>query len=140
MASKHLSFRMPAEVFERLERQGRRSGRKRPDLITTYIDEGLCMEEHPGIVFRSGPAGRRPALVGGPDVWAVIRVINNVEGRGEEAITQAAKWFGMRREGVETAVRYYAHYKDEIDEWITRLDDEARRERALWEQRQQALA
>jgi hypothetical protein len=26
------------------------------------IDEGLRMEDHPGIVFRDGPAGRRAAL------------------------------------------------------------------------------
>lgn len=27
------------------------------------------MDEHPGIVFRSGPAGRRAGLAGGPDIW-----------------------------------------------------------------------
>jgi hypothetical protein len=31
------------------------------------------MNAHPGIVCRDGPAGRRPGVVGGPDVWEVIQ-------------------------------------------------------------------
>src|SRR5580704_12634931 len=41
------------------------------------VDEALRMAEHPGIIFRSGPTGRRAALVGGPDVWEVIRAIKS---------------------------------------------------------------
>lgn len=36
-------------------------------------DEALRMSEHPGIVFRPGPTGRRAGLVADPDVWKVIR-------------------------------------------------------------------
>ena len=36
------------------------------------VDEGLRMHEHPGVMFREGPSGRRACLVGGPDVWEVI--------------------------------------------------------------------
>ncbi|HJQ42001.1 MAG TPA: hypothetical protein VJ831_02855, partial [Jatrophihabitantaceae bacterium] len=38
-----------------------------------FVDEGLRMEEHPGVVFRDGPTGRRAVLIGGPDVRDVIR-------------------------------------------------------------------
>ena len=31
------------------------------------VDEALRMAEHPGVIFRSGPTGRRAALAGGPD-------------------------------------------------------------------------
>ena len=41
------------------------------------VDEALRMAEHPGIIFRSGPTGRRAALAGGPDVREVIRAIKS---------------------------------------------------------------
>src|ERR1700737_2084300 len=41
------------------------------------VDEGLRMAEHPGVVFRDGPTGRRAGLVGGPDVWEVIRAVKS---------------------------------------------------------------
>ncbi len=45
------------------------------------------MDEHPGIVFRDGPTGRRAALAGGPDVWEVIATLKGGKARGEEAIS-----------------------------------------------------
>ena len=53
------------------------------------------MEHHPGVVFRSGPAGRRPGLAGGPDVWEVVRVLLGVKTDGETAIKQAAERTGL---------------------------------------------
>jgi len=35
------------------------------------------MKEHPGVVFREGPSGRRAVLIGGPDVWEVVRVVKS---------------------------------------------------------------
>lgn len=140
MSTRHVSFRIDSAVFERLERRRRQLGRRRPELMNRYIDEGVRMDDHPGIVFRPGPAGRRAALVGGPDVWEVVRVVRNVEASGEGAIDEAASWLGLRRDEVEAAVRYYAEYTDEIDDWIARLDEEAAHARALWDRRRAALA
>jgi len=140
MATRHISSRLDADVFKRLERQGKRAGRTRAELINTYLDEGLRMEDHPGIVFRNGPAGRRPALANGPDVWEVVRVVKNTEASGDDAIREAAEWHGLRSDQVEAAVRYYADYPDEIDGWIARVDEEAEREQGAWERRRRALA
>src|SRR5207245_9311080 len=41
------------------------------------VDEGLRTTDHPGVVFRDGPTGRRAALAGGPDVWEVMRAIKS---------------------------------------------------------------
>jgi hypothetical protein len=41
------------------------------------VDEALRMSEHPGIVFRPGPTGRRAGLAGGPDVWEVVRAVKS---------------------------------------------------------------
>ncbi|MGA2830658.1 MAG: hypothetical protein ABSF03_31600, partial [Streptosporangiaceae bacterium] len=35
------------------------------------------MSEHPGIVFRAGPTGRRASLASGPDVWEAVRAIKS---------------------------------------------------------------
>lgn len=131
---------MDPRAYERLERRSRQTQRKRAELLNTYVDEGLRMEDHPGIVFRSGPVGRRPAVIGGPDVWEVIPVVKNVEGRGEAAVREAAEWLGLRVDQVAAAVGYYAEYGDEIDAWIARNEEEAERFRKAWERRQQALA
>src|SRR5580693_4937473 len=41
------------------------------------VDEALRTSEHPGIVFRPGPTGRRAGLAGGPDVWEIVRAIKS---------------------------------------------------------------
>jgi len=41
------------------------------------VDEGLRMMEHPGVIFRTGPTGRRAGLAAGPDVWEVVRAVRS---------------------------------------------------------------
>ena len=67
MASRHLSVRLPEDALDHLDAESRRSGASRSELAKTLIEEGLRMREHPGVVFRPGPAGRRAALADGPD-------------------------------------------------------------------------
>ena len=98
------------------------------------------MEDHPGIVFRDGPAGRRAALAVGPDVWEVISTLQGTGLKGEEAITATAEWGSLAVAQVRTAVRYYADFREEIDEWISRNREEAERQQAAWERAQAALA
>lgn len=45
------------------------------------------MGEYSRIDFRSGPAGRRPGLVGGPDVWEVVAVY-----RSFSDVQRTAEW------------------------------------------------
>ena len=83
------------------------------------------MDTYPGIVFRDGPAGRRPAVLGGPDVWEVIQVFL-VEDRD---VSGTAENLGLRPGLVDAAVAYYADNQDAIDEWIeanrTMMDEAA---------------
>ena len=82
------------------------------------------MEAHPGIIFRPGPAGRRPGLVGGPDVWEVARVLRVLrELPGDEGgLAQAVELTGLPLHQVRVAARYYAEYADEVDAWIAGVD------------------
>ncbi len=139
MASRHLSLRLESDTFERLEAESQRSGRSRSQLAKIFLDEGLRMEAHPGIVFRSGPAGRRPGIAGGPDVWEVVRVFRGIDAHGEEALDRTAELSGLTPEQVRIALRYYADYHEEIDDWVRRVDEEAARAEAAWRREQDLL-
>lgn len=139
MPTRHLSIRLDADIIDRLDDRGRRTGRSRSEVAKTLLEEGLRMEAHPGVVFRPGPAGRRPALAGGPDVWSVARVIPGLRGSPEEVVQSAANLTGLTPEQVRVVVRYYADYRAEIDEWLRRLDEEAEREEAAWLRQQELL-
>lgn len=91
--------------------------------VNRLVDEALRMSEHPGIVFRAGPAGRRAGLAGGPDVWEVIRAVRSARaaepGLGDsELLTLVANGAGLVVRQVETAVGYWSAYPDEIDEQV----------------------
>lgn len=97
------------------------------------------MEDHPGIVFRDGPAGRRAGLAGGADVWEVIEALHNTGEKGERAIFATAEWGSLSVAQVRTAVRYYADYRDDVDDRIRLNREEAERRHAAWERAQDAL-
>jgi|BarGraNGADG00212_2_1021979.scaffolds.fasta_scaffold104576_2 hypothetical protein len=139
MASRHLSLRIDTDTLERLEAESRRAGQSRSQLAKALLEEGLRMEVHPGILFRSGPAGRRPGLASGPDVWEVVRVFNGLRAQGDEALRSTAELTGLTPEQVRTVLSYYAEYGDEIDGWIRRVDQEASRAEAAWRREQELL-
>jgi hypothetical protein len=78
------------------------------------------MDEHPGIIFRFGPAGRRPGLIGGPDVWEVVAVY-----RSFEDVRRTADWLVQPAGAIETALRYYDTHRHDIDAWIRRNEEAA---------------
>jgi hypothetical protein len=115
-----VSTRYPSETLRRLDRRAEDEGHSRSTLIQRYVAEGLEMDEYPGIVFRSGPAGRRPGLVGGPDVWEVVAVH-----RSFDDLKRTADWLDQPATAIETALRYYHDHRDDIDEWIRRNEEAA---------------
>jgi len=126
-----VSTRYPNETLERLERRAREEGSSRSALIQRYVAEGLEMDEHPGVVFRPGPAGRRPGLVSGPDVWEVVAVH-----RSFGDVERTADWLDQPASAIETALRYYDAHRDEIDEWIRRNEEAAEAAQRVWRARQ----
>src|SRR5260370_26590691 len=91
------------------------------------VDEALRMAEHPGIIFRSGPTGRRAALAGGPDVWEVIRAIRSAHAAepgldSDDMLSLVSDNTGIAPHMLSTAVRYWAAYPDEVDAEIAAAD------------------
>lgn len=115
-----VSTRYPGDTLERLDRRARAEGSSRSTLIQRYVAEGIEMDEYPGIVFRSGPAGRRPGLVNGPDMWEVVGVH-----RSFDDVERTANWLDQPASAIETALRYYGLHRAEIDDWIRRNEEAA---------------
>jgi hypothetical protein len=113
-------LRYPSSTLRRLDRRAEAEGHSRSTLIQRYVVEGLEMDEYPGIVFRSGLAGRRPGLVSGPDVWEVVAVF-----RSFDDVKRTADWLDQPATAIETALRYYHAHRDDIDEWIRRNEEAA---------------
>jgi hypothetical protein len=118
-------IRIDAETLDALRQRSTQSGEPIVRLAQRYIDEGMRLDRHPGIVFRDGPAGRRPVVVGGPDVWEVIMAARSARERGDRLIDALAKRLGIPAGKVRTAIRYYAEYPTELDRWIAMVEQEA---------------
>jgi hypothetical protein len=129
MSSRHLSVRLDVDIMEGLDAESRRTGEGRSQLAKRLLEEGLRMAAHPGIVFRSGPAGRRAGLAGGPDVWEVIRIVRELP-PAENRIERAAELSGFSPLQLRVALDYYVEYSDEIDAWLRKVDEEAERAEA----------
>jgi uncharacterized protein (DUF433 family) len=130
---------MSPKTLARLDIGARRRGEAKARTAERLIDEGLRMEDHSGIVFRDGPSGRRAALAGGPDVWEVIETLKGSGLTGEQAVAATAEWGVLTHAQVHAAVRYYADFRDEIDERIAHNSEEADRQRTAWVRAQEAL-
>ena len=133
-------MRLGERTMAALEAHSRRRGETKTRIGERLIEEGLRMEDHPGIAFRDGPSGRRAALAGGPDVWEVIETLQNTGSKGEDAVLATADWAALPVAHVRAAVRYYADYRDEVDERIRLNHEEADREHQAWQRAQEALA
>ncbi|MDE0269013.1 MAG: hypothetical protein OXI96_08265 [Acidimicrobiaceae bacterium] len=121
--SRPTSFRLDDELLKRLETESRAAAESVTSLVRSLLDEGLKIRQFPGVVYRSGPAGRRAALVGGPDVWEVIRDLRCWPGRGMQRIECLAKELGLPVSLVKLATEFYCAYPDEID---ARIDADER--------------
>src|SRR5919109_172822 len=132
------SVRFDPDVLERLNAYVKaHPGLSVSTLTNRFVDEALRMEAHPGIFFREGPAGRRAVLVGGPDVWEVIRAVKSVRANepglsADEVVELVAQDSGVPARLLRVAIDYWAAYPDEIDEWIKAADEAERDAYEQW--------
>lgn len=136
-----LSIRFDDDVLARLrQRAASVPGATPSGLAQRLVDEGLRMADHPGIVFRDGPAGRRAALVVGPDVWELISCLREIDERGSAAVAAAAEVFAVPESAVSAGIGYYTAHAGEIDAWIAEAQAASERAESEWERRQALLA
>jgi len=104
------------------------------------LDEGLKTRRFTGVVYRNGPSGRRAALVGGPDVWEVVRDLGTAPGRGMERVDNLAAETGLATASVMLAADFYASFPQEIDELIEANERAAEEVHRQARQREQLLS
>ncbi len=122
---------MSDAVLDRLERLSERLGQPRSRVAEQLIDEGIRLREFPGIVFRSGPTGRRAALADGPDVWEIVRGLKQARSGKGDPVELLMASSDLREEQIRLAADYYSVYPDEIDARIREDEEAATRLREL---------
>ena len=118
------SIRFDESVTRRLASfVARHPGRSSSSVAARFVDEGLRMDEHPGVMFREGPAGRRATLVSGPDVWQIVRAVRSArEAEPQLPDVQLLDLVegntGVPVRLIRTALDYWSAYPDEVDAMI----------------------
>ena len=112
-------------------------------MAISLAEEQRRIQRHPGIVFRDGATGRRPALADGPQVWVLARLLredrlDRADAR-ERVAREVSELMELTLGQVQAAVGYYLAYQDEIDDWIRDLDEYSRHAKAEWLREQELL-
>lgn len=137
MPKRVTSIRISPDLKEELEQRAREAGVPSAALYERFIAEGLRHDAHPLIVFRDGAGGRR-AVIAGTRV-TVAQVIDTVLATEEHSIAEAAEYLDLPQSYVSECARYYASYRDEIDDWRNRLAEISEREREAWQREQRVF-
>ena len=131
------SFRLSDSLLASLQERARERGESANAVAERYLEEGLRRDDHPLITFREGGAGRRAALAGTRlDVAQVIDTLRN----SENSVDATAEYLEIPEQYVRAAVRYYADFRDEVDQWRDRILAIAEREEDAWRREQSVLA
>jgi sarcosine oxidase gamma subunit len=136
-----VSIRFSTPLLDRLRQRAQAmTGASVAGLAQRLIDEGLRMSDHPGVIFKDGPTGRRAALAYGPDIWEVIKFLREVDERGPAALDAAAEVFAVDASRISTAVSYYGDYAEEIDAEVAEADVASTQAEHAWRIQQQLIA
>ena len=126
-------------VHQRLKESAKSHETGVSSLAERLIDEGLRMETHPLIVFRSGPSGRRAVVIGGPEVSDVIGSIVGGDVPVPERKSRAMELLGLTMAQVDAALAYYAEFSEETDQEISRRSELAGLAEKAWNRQQELL-
>lgn len=140
MATSPLSIRFDRALLDRLRRMAAGQHTTPSGFAQQLVDEGLRLQEFPGIVFRDGPSGRRAGLAAGPDVWEIVAALRGSALRGEASVDAVAADMSLTAGRVRVALAYYGAYPQEINAEIA--DNTRAAEAALrsWESQQRLLS
>ncbi len=134
------SIRLDDELRKQLAVQAAAESTTITELIERFVREGLACGAHPGIVFKPGPAGRRAALAGGPDVWELVSALRLTSGLEAERVAALAEQFGIHERQVLIALDYAATRRDEIEARVEANDRALAQAESMAAERQRLLA
>jgi hypothetical protein len=140
MARTTTSLRLDDELRQKLQKLAHSEGLSFNALVERTLREGLAVDEHPGIIFVTGPAGRRASVVAAPDVWEIISTWRWLDGTEEERMSTLVEDYSLERWQINAALSYAAAHRKEIDDWIEENDRIGREVARLEAERKQLLA
>jgi hypothetical protein len=118
MAREVMSLRFEPELRAALTEAAQREGVTLTELVERFVSEGLAVAQHPGVVFKPGPSGRRAALAGGPDVWEIVWALRQTKGTEKRKIAAVAADLELHEQQIVIAVDYAARHPAEIEDRI----------------------
>ncbi len=134
------SMRLDEELRSRLQRQAEAEAMSLNALIERMLREGLDIEDHPGVIFVTGPSGRRASVVAAPDVWEIMATWRYLDGTEEERIAALIADYGLTKWQINAALNYAATHREEIDARIEANDRGLEEFERLAAERQRLLA
>lgn len=140
MPTRATSYRLDPVVKARLESRALTEGVSERAFLERLAREGLDMLDHPGVVYRDGPSGRRAALAVGPDVWQVVSALRHTSGSAEERVAVLSEQFDLHPRHIRVAIDFAAAHREEIDAEVRANDEAADRARTLARQRADLMA
>ena len=112
MGSVQKSLRIPADTVREIEQLGAQSGVEFSAIANQLLEEAVRMRRCPGIVFSSGPSGRRATVAGtGLDVWEIVATHKSV---GDDTRRLRRSYHWLTEPQLRAALAYAALYPDEI--------------------------
>ena len=120
MASSTVATRLPEALLREITRYAKRRRIGPSEALRAIVDECVTMAKYPALEFRDGPAGRRPGLRGGPDVWELVMVARDA---GSEAEALRG-YFGphLSAEAIGQALSYAGEHREDVEVWLEEND------------------
>ena len=97
----------------------------------------MCIRDS---VYRDGPTGRRAAVVGGPDVWEIIRALKQTTGKDERRVRTLSDELALSTTQIRLAIDFYGVNPAEVDDRIAADDLAAEQLRERIDHRERLLS
>jgi hypothetical protein len=108
------SLRMDEDAHDELITHAKRLEINASKLVNRYVKEGLRMDKHPAIGFKTTLQGRRAAVLAARPGIQVIDVLGTFKAESQDA-GKTARYLHISEDEVQAVLRYYAEYRDELD-------------------------
>ena len=83
-------------------------------LVNRYVKEGLRMDRHPAVIFKTTSQGRRAAVLAAHPGLQVLDVIGTWKTERHDE-SKTARYLHIGEDEVQAVLRYYADYRDEVE-------------------------
>jgi hypothetical protein len=114
-----VSVQLPEMIEAEVREIAEAAHRSLSETIELLAVEAIKVREFPGVYFFAGPTGRRARLHGGPDVWEVVEPYLH-SGKNWQILKEC--YPHVPEQALQTALRYYEAYPEEIEVRIARND------------------